>query len=390
MKQTLRITLANLAALPHRLGASLVVCVGIGGVVAVLISVLAMATGLRNTLQAVGSPDRAVVVREGAISETLSSLSRDELVALDNAPGIAGGAADRRISPEVVWTETFQRSPDLGRGTALIRGVTPAGRAVHDEFAITAGRDLQPGLRELLVGAMAVREFDDLHLDAEPFFLGTRWKVVGIFASGGDARESELITDAATLLSALSRADYNSATVTLSDPAALAALKAALEDNPALNVDVQRESDYYEEQSQQISRPLFVVAYVVGGIMALGALFGALNTMYAAVSARAVEIATLRALGFGAVPVVVSVLIEAVVLAFIGACLGGAVAWLLFHGNAFSTTSGFGRVVLDLDVGWELFAVGIVWACVIGFIGGLLPAWRAARLPIAEGLRVAV
>ncbi len=378
------------------MGESLVVLIGIGGVVAVLISVLAMATSLQNSLAAVGSPDRAIVVREGAQAEILSSLSPEDLSALRNAPGIASGrsagGADgghRRISPELVWSETFPRAGGLGKGAALIRGITPEGRSVHDELIVTEGRDLRPGLQELVVGAMAAREFPGLSLGAEPFFLGTGWKVVGIYRSGGNARESQIFADAATLQSALQRTDYNSATVALDGPQGLAELRSALAGNPALHVDVQRESDYYRDQSENASRLLFAVAYLIGGVMALGALFGALNTMYAAVSARTVEIATLRALGFGAVPVVMSVLVESLALALAGAGIGALVAWVLFNGNAFSTGGAFGRVVLNLDVGPELFVVGIVWACVIGLIGGLLPAWRAARLPIVDGLRVA-
>ena len=199
MGQVWRITLGNLVSLRQRSGEAVVVCIGIGGVVAVLISVLAMATSLEDSLQAVGRPDRAIVVREGSQAEMLSSLTPEELSALDNAPGIvtaaspgAAGGERRRISPEVVWSETFERTGGRGRGAASIRGITPAGRAVHDEIIVSEGRDLRPGLRELVVGAMAAREFEHLSLGDEPFFLGTRWKVVGIFTSGDPGLESDV------------------------------------------------------------------------------------------------------------------------------------------------------------------------------------------------------
>lgn len=389
IRQTLAITGINLRSIPQRIGTSLVICVGIAGVVAVLTTVLAMATGLQNAMSNAARDDRAIVLRTGSTAEALSTISRDDLVAIEAAPGIHPTADGKRgISPEVLVSVNLPRK-DTGQLSALqIRGLTSVGPSVRPEIQLLEGRMFATGVNEIIVGKSAHEQFAHLDVgDTAAFHSGT-WRVVGIFSSGGDVHESEAMADANTLMSATQRTVFSAATVWLDSAAAFAAFKEAVKHDPALKVDVQTETEYYAGQSKRVAALLQLVATTVGGIMAVGALFGALNTMYSAVSTRTVEIATLRAIGFGALPVVVSVLVEALALALIGAAAGGAIAWLLFNGNAFSTGGTLGQIALRLHVGASLIAIGILWAAVIGLLGGLFPAIRAARMSVADSLRV--
>ncbi|MCZ6853917.1 MAG: ABC transporter permease [Gammaproteobacteria bacterium] len=381
----------NLRGLPQRLGTSLVVCVGIAGVVAVLVSVLAMATGLTETMIKASNPHRAIVLRDGALTEALSSISREAALAVETAPGILKMAdGSLAISPEIVLNVNLPGYEDAVMGAVYIRGLTQKGLEVHPEIKLTDGRWFTTGLHELVAGSMVVEQLGTLEIGDTVSFYNADWVVVGTFSSNEDAHESEMLTDAATLMSAAQRTVFNAITVELASVDEFPALETALEDNPRLKVDVQLESTYYEGQSENISQLLYLVAYVVSSIMALGALFGALNTMYSAVSVRVVEIATLRAIGFGAMPVVVSVLIEALVLALIGALVGVAIAWALFNGDTFVTGGGLRQVAVSLHVSSTLLFSGVIWACAIGFLGGLFPAIQAARQSVAQGLRVVV
>jgi putative ABC transport system permease protein len=389
IRQTLAITAINLRSIPERIGTSLVICVGIAGVVAVLITVLAMATGLQDTMSNAARDDRVIVLRTGSTAEALSTVSRDDLVAIEAAPGIHSTADGKRgISPEVLVSVNLPRK-DTGQLSALsIRGLTPVGPSVRPEIQLLEGRMFATGVHEIIVGKSAHDQFAHLDVgDTAKFHNGT-WKVVGIFSSGGGVQESEAMTDANTLMSAAQRTVFSAATVWLESPTAFEAFKAAVKSDPTLKVDVETETEYYAGQSKRVGALLKLVATTVGGIMAVGALFGALNTMYSAVSTRTVEIATLRAIGFGALPVVVSVLAEALALALIGAAVGGSIAWLLFNGNAFSTGGTLGQIALRLHVGAPLIGVGIVWATAIGLLGGLFPAIRAARTSVTDALRV--
>jgi putative ABC transport system permease protein len=391
VRQILEITLMNLRSLRYRVATSLVICVGIGGVVAVLVTVLAMATGLQKAVGDSGREDRALVMRDGAVAEAFSSISREAVLAIETAPGIrVAEDGSKSISPEVVLTVMLPKHEDDLNGAVPVRGLTPSAARVRSEFVLSNGRYFQPGLHEVIVGRSAQTTFRGLETGDLVHFHNADWQVVGVFESNRDMHESELLTDAATLMSAGNRSVFNAVTVTLDSPDSLSAFKEALEDDPRLKIEVHRESEYYNERSKQVSQLLFFVAYVVGSIMALGALFGAMNTMYSAVSVRTVEIATLRAIGFGATPVLISVLIEALGLAVLGALIGVAVAWLLFNGGELSLGGGFGQVAMQLDVGAGQLATGVIWACAVGFLGGLFPALRAARLSVAAGLRVIV
>jgi putative ABC transport system permease protein len=389
LRQIRAVTWMNLSSIPQRFGTSSVIIVGIAGVVAVLISVLAMATGFQRTIVATGRDDRAIVLRGGSDSELASTLSREATLTIMDAPGIRKDAAGKALASAeaVVIVDMPKKSNDSG-ANVTIRGIGAAGLTLRPEIHLVAGRMFQRGLRELIVGSGAQAQFKGLDVGSHLALRGSDWTIVGAFASNGDSHESELLADGETVLSAYRRNLYQSVVVLLESKDSFAAFKSSLTTNPQLSVDVMREHDYYAHQSQRMSTVLSFIAYVVGGIMAVGALFGALNTMYSAVSVRSREIATLRAIGFGASAVVLSVLIEAMLLSVIGALIGAGLAWIFFNGNVVSTLgSNFTQVVFRLAVSPALVVLGIVWACVIGLIGGLFPAIRAARLPVATALR---
>jgi putative ABC transport system permease protein len=389
LRQIRAVTWMNLTSIPQRFGTSSVIIVGIAGVVAVLISVLAMATGFQRTIIATGRDDRAIVLRGGSDSELASTLSREATLTIMDASGIRKDAAAKALASAeaVVIVDMPKKSNDSG-ANVTIRGIGAAGLTLRPEIHLIAGRMFQRGLRELIVGSGAQAQFKGLDVGSHLELRGSDWTIVGAFVSNGDSHESELLADGETVLSAYRRNLYQSVVALLESKDSFAAFKSSLTTNPQLSVDVMREHDYYAKQSQRMSTVLSFIAYVVGGIMAVGALFGALNAMYSAVSVRSREIATLRAIGFGASAVALSVLIEAMLLSVIGALIGAALAWIFFNGNVVSTLgSNFTQVVFRLAVSPSLVMLGIVWAGVIGLVGGLFPAIRAARLPVATALR---
>ncbi|HUN27319.1 MAG TPA: ABC transporter permease [Steroidobacteraceae bacterium] len=389
-KQIAAVTAMNLRSLPQRLAASLVVVIGVAGVVGVLVSVLGMATGLSHAFVSTGGPSRAIVLHKAATSEGLSNIDISWVGPIEDGPGVLRGPTGHvAATPEyIVGVNLPKRSDGVESGVTL-RGTSAAALLVHPEWRIVSGRMFRPGLREVVVGAAAASEFSGLEIGRHVELGGNDWTVVGRFTSGGDSHDSEILADARTLMSAFNWGAYSSVTVRLDAPASFDRFRRTLLSNPSLEIDVVREQDYYRGQAQQITGLLYLVSTVVGAIMAIGAVFTALNTLYAAVAARTAEIATLRAIGFGPAGVVVSVLVEALLLSVLGALLGAAVAWLLFNGDALSTGGGQfdSQVAFRLLVGPSLVAVGIAWACAIGLLGGLLPAIRAARQPVAVALR---
>ena len=388
LKQIVAVTLMNVRSIPRRVGSSCVVVIGIAGVVGVIVSVFGMTRSLSQAVLDTGSPDRAIVLRGGATSDVASTLLVDAVATIKDAPGIARTAdGEAAVSAEMVAAVNLLRKEDGTRAGISVRGVGKQGFAVRPQVEIVEGRVFRPGLREAIVGRAAHAEFQGLEIGDEIALRDSRWTVVGVFASGGDSLESSVLTDADTLLSAYQRTAVNSVTVRLESPAAFDEFKAALTTNPTLSVTVEREPDYYRRRSEDATDIFELVTTFVGGIMALGALFAALNTMYSAVSARTVEIATLRALGFGSAGVVVSVLTESLLLALIGALLGAAVSWALFNGNAVSLGGGVSSLVFQMRITPALLGLGVAWACTLGLLGGLFPAVRAARLPVATALR---
>jgi putative ABC transport system permease protein len=380
----------NIRSLPQRIGTSSVVIIGIAGVVAVLISVFAMSTGLVKALQNSGPDNRAIVVSTGAGAELVSALANEESLAIADSFGVKKAPDGRALaSPEALMiVNLFKR--DGSEAGAPLRGLNRDGFAVHSEIKIVSGRVFRPGVAELIVGKSAQRLYKGLEVGSEVRLRGTTWRVVGTFQSGGGAHESELMADAQTLNSAYQRGSVSQSVLVVVDPViGFNVLKDSITSNPQLQVDVWTERDFGTQESDQISRILSIVAYVVGGIMAVGAIFGALNTMYSAVSTRSREIATLRAIGFGAASVVISVFVEALLLALVGGACGALIAWLLFDGHSVDTLGGGtgGQLIFDLVVTPGLMALGILWACLIGVVGGLFPAIRAGRLPVATALR---
>ena len=387
-RQAAAITRVGIATLPQRLGASSVIVIGIAGVVGVLVALLALAGGLQQTLRGTGNDDTAIVVRGGASAELDSGLSRESATLIAQAPGIARDAGGQPlVSAEVVVVTNVPKKSSGTDANVEIRGVGLQSWAVRPNVRIVDGRRFEPGLRELLVGQGARQQFAGLEPGSTINLNAQQWQIVGVFASG-DAHESELIGDAETVATTYRRNGFQSVTVRLDSRGAFDTFKAALASDPRLKVDARTTRDYYTAQSAALSKVIRIVGIVIATIMAIGAVFGALNTMYAAVNARAREVATLRAIGFGAAPVLVSVVLEAMLLALLGGALGASVAWLLFHDYAVSTLgANFSQVVFRFDVSPALLGTGVRWALAIGLIGGLLPAVRAAQLPVTAALR---
>ncbi|MGA8278152.1 MAG: ABC transporter permease [Rhodanobacteraceae bacterium] len=389
-RRTLSITRVGVSTLAQRLGSSAVIVIGIAGVVGVLVAMLAMGEGLSATLQQAGSDDTAIVLRGGSQAETNSVLTHDNIATIEQAPGIAKDAQGIPIASAelVVVANVPKKSDPTTDSNVQIRGIDQAAWQVRPEVKIIAGRKFQPGLRELDVGQAAQRQFAGLDLGNHLKLAGQEWAVVGVFASG-DSFESELWGDMKSVATAYRRgSSAESVTVRLTSPTAFDAFKAALMSDPTMKVDVSTTRDYFNKQSEGLSKVIRVIGITIGAIMAIGAIFGALNTMYAAVATRAREIATLRAIGFRGLPVVISVLLETMLLALLGGVIGAAIVWLIFNGYTASTLgANFSQVVFQFKVSPALLWTGIKWALAIGFVGGLFPAMRAARLPVTTALR---
>ena len=388
LTQIREIVIMNLRSIPQRLGASLVIVIGIGGVVGVLVAMLSMSAGLDKTLTATGNPDRAIILRGGSNGELASFLDRASNTLIKHDPAIARADDDLPLaSGELIVITEVPRRGDTSGANVSLRGVEPKAFILRPELQLTAGRLFRPGLRELIVGDGAYREFGGLDVGAKLKFRGSYWTVVGRFKTG-DAHDSELWADLETAQNAFGRSGVSSVLVRLTSRDAFASLKKRLTENPQLNVDVQTEREFFSAQSAGTTRVIRWVTTAVTIIMAIGALFGALNTMFSAVSARTAEIGTLRALGFGSAPVIASVMAEAMALSVLGGLLGAGIAYGVFNGYSVSTLGGnFTQVAFNFAVTPRLVTQGLIWALVIGFIGGLFPAVRAARLPVTQALR---
>jgi putative ABC transport system permease protein len=392
LNQVAQITLINLRTVPQRLGTSLVVVIGIAGVVGVLVSVLAMSEGFRHTLASTGRPSRVMMLRAGSDSELSSGVARDQAVVLGSLPDLARDPGGQPlVSAEIVVMVDLPRKGERDPNNVPFRGVQPAAFAIRDELALVEGRHFARGVREVIVGRKAAAQFEGLAVGSRIAFRDSDWTVVGTFATGGDVHESEIWADADVAMSAFRRTGFQSVTGTLADPsdAGLTALKDSISRDRRLSISALREPEYYAKQASVLSKLIDVLGYSVAVFMAIGATFGALNCMYSAIASRQVEIATLRAIGFGGAPVVVSVMIEALALALVGGAVGGALAYVYCDGASLSTLnfSTFSQVAFDFRVTGALLAQGLVWALVIGLAGGLLPAVRAARLPVTTALR---
>jgi putative ABC transport system permease protein len=357
----------------------------------VFCALLAMSAGFASTLRAAGRTDTAIVLRGGSDAELNSGLDRDAMLLVKEAPGVRKGADGKPLaSAEMIVIAELVRQGDRNNGANItVRGVEPNAFALRPQLKIVEGRAFRPGVRELIVGRGVTRQFQGAELGKTVRMRGSDWTVVGIFESG-DAYESELWADVEVAQTTFNRRGYSSVLLGLETPAALRQVQDALRTDPRLTVDVTDQQAYFSSQTKQFRATIGYLAGFVTAIMALGAIFAALNTMYAAVAARGKEIATLRAIGFGGVPVVLSVLIESLVLALAGGVLGAVIAYVLFNNYSVSTLGqNFTQVVFAFRVTPTLVGMGLVIALVIGLFGGLLPAIRAARLPVTTALRQA-
>lgn len=390
LSQIISITKFGLMTIPQRRGAVTATVTGIAGVVAVFIGVLSIAAGFRRAMAASGTPDTAVVLRSGADSEMVSGFSREETRVIADAPGIARNGRGSLASAELfVIINLPKRS--TGTDTNLpLRGVEGAAAEARGNLKIVAGRMFEPGTNEVIAGVGAARETAGIEVGALIKVGRESWPVVGIFTAGGGVAESELWTDAKVLQGAYQRGDsFQSVYVRLNSPGAFQEFKDSLTSNPRLSVKVQRQSEYYAEQSTLLTKLITTLGVLIAALMAVGAVFGALNTMYSAVAARTREIATLRALGFGRGAVVFALMVESLVLALVGGAVGAGLAYAAFDNFRAATMNwqSFSQVAFAFAVTPRLLVEGVIWATVIGLIGGLLPAIRAARLPIASALR---
>ena len=388
--QIASITRFGLMSIPQRRGAVTATVIGIAGVVAVLVGVLSIAAGFRRAMAASGSSDSAIVLRGGSDSEMVSGFSREQTRLIADSPGVARNGRGPLASAELfVIINLAKRSTGTDANVPL-RGVEAAAVDVRDQLKFVEGRMFEWGKNEVVVGVGAAREFAGLEVGSTITVGRASWPVVGVFSVGGGVAESEVWTDAKVLQAAYNRGDsFQSVYARLNSAGAFQEFKDSLTSNPQLNVKVVRQSEYYAAQSETLTRLITTLGVLIAGLMAVGAVFGALNTMYSAVAARTREIATLRALGFGSGAVVVALMIESLLLALVGGAVGALLAYLAFDNFRAATMNwqSFSQVTFAFAVTPQLLVQGVIWATVIGLLGGLLPAIRAARLPIAAALR---
>jgi len=364
---------------------------GIAGVVAVFVAMLSMAQGFRATLVLSGSERNAMVLRGGASAEMESVVTLDQVKVIADSPGVARRADGRPIvSPEAVVVAALHHRSSDSDALAQIRGVTPMALDVHPAVRVVRGRFFEPGQAELVAGRNAASMYTGLDLGSELKLGGRTWTVVGLMDSGGSAFDSEVWADGGVLLQTYQRPTwvYSSCTARLTGPEALGDFRRALESDPRLTVQVDRETDYYAKQSRAVATMITVLGYLVALVMGVGAVFGAVNTMYSAIDARTREIATLRAMGFSGGDVMVSMGVESLVIAALGGVLG-CIGVQPLHGHTTSTINWqtMSQLAFAFQITPALLAQGLAFALLMGAVGGLLPALRASRIPVATALR---
>ncbi len=388
--QVLTMIALSLRTVPRRAGSSLVAVTGVTGVVIVFVAVLSIAEGFQAALTGAGSPDTAIVMRGGSDTELSSGLPLASTRVVKDAPGVRRGPDGPVASAELFVVVDVPKRTTGTPANVPLRGVEPAAFQVRDEVRIVEGRSFRPGTNEIIVGRAAAAQFTGIDLGSTRRWGENTWEVVGIFEAGGTIAESEIWCDARVLQPAYRRGDtFQSVYARLGSAGDFDAFKDALTADPRLDVMVEREDDYYQGQTQAVTAIITGIATVIAFLMGIGAVFGAVNTMYTAVASRTREIATLRALGFSSAPVVVSVMVESVALCVAGGVLGGLLAYVGFNGYQTATLNWqtFSQVAFAFRVTPALLVQGVAWAVVMGFAGGLFPAVRAARLPVATALR---
>ena len=390
LQKIFAVTWLNLRNLPQRIGSSVVAVIGVAAVVLVFAAVLSMAKGFERTMISAGSDDTAIIMRDGATSELTSGLSNEQVLIIADAPGVLKDGDDSVMSAELYVVVDVKKRTSNTDANVPFRGIQAGAFDVRKDVKLVEGRMFVEGRNEIIVGRSAQQEFVGLETGSTIRFGQSDWDIVGTFEAGGSVSESELWTDVRVLQGAYRRGNsFQSVRVKLQSEDSLDVLRTTLEDDPRINPDVMTEKEYYAGQAEGLSRFIKIVGYPLTILMAIGAVFGALNSMYSSVSVRGKEIATLRALGFGPISVLVSTMIESTLLALIGGVLGGTIAYLVFNGFQVSTLNGpsFSQVVFDFAVTPDLLVNGLYAALIIGAFGGLFPAIRAARLPVAQALR---
>jgi putative ABC transport system permease protein len=390
LSQFLTITLTNLRTIPQRLGASCSAAFGVAMVVAVMVSVLSIAEGFRATLTRTGSLDSVVVLRGGTDSEMSSVLLLEHARIVGDAPGVRRDSGGPLVSAELYVIVDLPKRSTGTEANVPLRGVGPRAFEVRERVRIVEGRRFEPGRNEIMAGVGAAAEFAGLEVGRTLRWGDTQWTVVGLFSAGGSLSESELWCDALVLQPAYRRGNtFQSVYARLESPAAFTEFKDALTTDPRLSVKVVPESEYYASQSQDVTTMISTLGTLIAALMGVGAVFGAILTLYSAVAARTREIATLRAIGFGSASVAVSVLVESLALAAAGGVLGALSAYAAFHGYRATTLNfqSFSQVVFQFEVTPRLLVQGLVASLLMGAAGAVFPAIRAARLPIARALR---
>ena len=390
ISQVVSVTRFSILSLPQRMGSSAAALLGIAGVVAVMVGVLSIAQGVLKTMESSAGDTNAIVLRSGADSEMMSGLSGDDTRLIAEAPGIARNASGAIASPELFVIINMPMQTTGTDANVPMRGVQASAMTVRESFKLVEGRMFEWGLNEVIVGKGALDQFAGLSIGSTIEVGQEQWPVVGVFEADGGLSESEIWVDAAVLQPAYRRGNsYQAVYVKLNSREAFDEFKDSLTSDPRLNVKPMRESEYYDSQSTTVYNLITGLGTIIAIIMGLGAIFGALNTMYTAVSSRTREIATLRALGFRSGPVVISVVTESLLLAFVGGLIGAGLAWLAFDGYRAATLNwaSFSAITFAFDVNIKLLALGIGFAMFIGLVGGLFPAIRAARQPVAQALR---
>jgi putative ABC transport system permease protein len=391
ISQIVAVTGVNLRSIRARMGSSSVAVIGIAGVVLVFVAVLSIAEGVATTMKASGDPSTVLILRAGSDTEMTSGLAGDAARVIQDAPGIArDGSGNPMTSPElfVVVDHPLKRSGSPAN--VPLRGVTEEAFKVHKNLKIGDGRNFQPGQNEIIAGRAASRQFLDLTVGRQIKWGENTWTLVGIFDDGGSVSESELWCDVKVLQPAYRRGNsYQSVYARLASPDTFNELKDSLTANPQLQVTAMRAPEYYGSQTETLQKIVRIIGGIIGVLMGVGAVFGAIITMYTAVASRTREIATLRALGFGGVPVVISVLVESAVLAVIGGAVGGLIAYLAFNGYETATMNfqSFSQIAFKFAVTPALLVKALFYAMLMGLLGGMLPAIRAARLPVVTALR---
>ncbi|MCZ6826465.1 MAG: ABC transporter permease [Gammaproteobacteria bacterium] len=390
ISQVVTVTGMNIRSLQQRWGSTTVAVIGIAGVVMVMVGILSIAAGLADAMTNKAPKDIVIVLRAASTGEMDSIMSRDDVTAISEAPGIASIDGKMLISPELfVVVDVLRRSTGTASNVPM-RGVDANVLAVRDNVRITEGRMFEAGLNEIVVGRGALEIFEGIELGATPRWGNNTWTVVGVMEADGGMPESEIWADVRVLQAAQNRGSTVQAVrVKLETADSFTGFKDHLTADPRINVSAKTESQFYSEQSRFFSVFINSIGMFVGVMMGLGAIFGAVNTMYTAVSARTGEIATLRALGFGASPVVFSVLVESLLIGLAGGVVGSALAYVIFNGFKIATMNfqTFSQVTFSFAVTPALLKTGVIYALLMGFLGGFLPSIRASRLSISTALR---